>query len=87
VPALIEYELGEASGRAELMRRLRLTDLTLRIQQTLEALDIFRAVAGLSIIPVTEMLHQTTFQKLAAPCSTIVLIFLHKQRGIGRWQT
>src|SRR2546422_211742 len=35
-----------------------LTDLTLRIQQTLEALDIFRAAARLPIIHVTEMLHQ-----------------------------
>ena len=34
---------------------------SLRVQQTLEALEIFRAVAGLSIIHVTEMLHQTTF--------------------------
>jgi len=31
------------------------------VQQTLEALDIFRAVAGLPTIRVTEMLHQTTF--------------------------
>jgi hypothetical protein len=38
-----------------------LTDLTLRIQQTLEALDIFRAAASLPIIHVTEMLHQSTF--------------------------
>jgi hypothetical protein len=35
------------------------TDLTLRM--TLEALDIFRAAAGLPIIHVTEMLHQSTF--------------------------
>jgi len=50
VPALIEYYmLGEASGRAKLVGRLRLTDLTLRIQQALEALDIFRAVAGLRL--------------------------------------
>jgi hypothetical protein len=34
---------------------------SLRVQQTLEALEVFRGVAGLSIIPVTEMLHQTTF--------------------------
>jgi hypothetical protein len=33
----------------------------LRIQQTLEALDIFRAAARLLIFPLTEMLHQTTF--------------------------
>jgi len=47
VPALIEYYmLNEASGHAELVGRLRLTNLTLRIQQALEALDIFRAVAG-----------------------------------------
>jgi hypothetical protein len=62
VPALIEYDmLGEISGRAELVGRLRLADLTLRIQQTLEALDIFRAAAGLPIILVTEMLHPWTF--------------------------
>jgi hypothetical protein len=35
VPALIEYDmLGEVSGRAELVGRLRPTNLTLRIQQT-----------------------------------------------------
>jgi hypothetical protein len=34
---------------------------SLRVQQTLEALEIFRMVAGLPIIRVTEMLHQTTF--------------------------
>jgi hypothetical protein len=34
---------------------------SLRVQQTLEALEVFRAVAGLPTIRVTEMLHQTTF--------------------------
>jgi hypothetical protein len=34
---------------------------SLRVQQMLEALDIFRAVAGLPTIRVTEMLHQTIF--------------------------
>jgi hypothetical protein len=33
--------LGEVIGRAELVGRLRFTDLTFRIQQALEALDIF----------------------------------------------
>jgi hypothetical protein len=64
-----------------------LTDLTLRIQQTLEALDIFRAVAGLPIIRVTEMLHPSTFLEVRVSCSTIVRIFLHKTvagQGDGR---
>jgi hypothetical protein len=51
---------------------------SLRVQQTLEALEVFRAVAGLPTIRVTEMLHQTTFGKFASACSTIVPIFLHK---------
>ena len=34
---------------------------SLRVQHTLEALDIFRAVVGLPTMRVTEMLHQTTF--------------------------
>jgi hypothetical protein len=46
---------------AELVGRLRLTDLTLRIQQMLKALDIFQAAAGLPIVRVTEMLHPWTF--------------------------
>jgi hypothetical protein len=64
-----------------------LTDLTLRIQQTLEALDIFRAVAGLPIIRVTEMLHPSTFLEVRVSCSTFVRIFLHKTvagQGDGR---
>jgi hypothetical protein len=59
---------------------------SLRVQQTLEALEVFRVVAGLSIIPVTKMLHQTTFQKFASPCSTIVPFFLHKRSRDRRWQ-
>src|SRR6516164_5347110 len=39
----------------------------LRVQQTLEALDIFRVAAGLPIIRVTEMLHHTTFWKVHVP--------------------
>jgi hypothetical protein len=48
-------------------------------KQTLEALDIFRAAARLPIIPVIEMLHQTTFWKIRVPSYTIIPIFLHKQ--------
>ena len=58
---------------------VELRNSSLRVQQTLEALEVFPAVAGLPTIRVTEMLHQTTFWKLASPCSTIVLIFLHRQ--------
>ena len=41
--------------------------LSLRVQQTLEALDLFRVAAGLPIIRVTEMLHHTTFWKVRVP--------------------
>jgi hypothetical protein len=75
---------GEVIGRAELVGRLRFTDLTFRIQQTLEALDIFRAAAGLPIIPVTEMLHKTTFWTMLHNCPNFSL---QNSRGTGRWQT
>jgi len=38
--------------------------LSLRVQQTLEALDIFRVAAGFPIIRVTEKLHHTIFWKV-----------------------
>jgi hypothetical protein len=40
---------------------------SLRVQQTLEELEIFRVVAGLPTIRVTEMLHHTTFWKVRVP--------------------
>jgi hypothetical protein len=59
-----------------------------RIQQTLEALDIFRAVAGLPIIPITEMLHQTTFWTVRVPMLHNCPNFSSQSsRGTGRWQT
>jgi len=44
-------------------------------------------VAGLPIIRVTEMLHQSSFLEARVSCSTIVRIFLHKTgagQGDGR---
>jgi len=52
VPALIEYYmLNEASGHAELVGRLRFTNLTLRIQQALEALDCRRCFGNFRMSP------------------------------------
>ena len=45
-------------------------------EATLEALD---AAARLPIIPVIEMLHQTTSWKIRVPSYTIIPIFLHKR--------
>jgi hypothetical protein len=74
-----------ASNRGD---RVSAASLSLRVQQTLEALDIFRVAAGLPIIRVTEMLHHTTFWKVRVPMLHNCPNFSSQNsRGTGRWQT